>query len=354
MNKEKMFNRLVENGFDFLSQAISELKNKPKYSVIHFYAALELFLKARLMHEHWSLVISKGQDADWDRFINGDFQSVTLEEAANKLKRVVRSGLTKEELDIFKKIGNHRNKVVHFFHKVHAEEENKFRHNIVKEQLQAWYFLHQLLTVKWKNEFLSWGSKIEEINSYLKQYNEFLKVVFDNLNPKIKNMKKQGYGFFVCSSCGFKAKKYIKNQDKDTIYESKCLVCDFKENYLNIECSSCQSTVRLEGNADGVCLSCNEKYNLEKVAEIIQDDNQAYLAIKEGAYDTPIHCGDCGGYETAVITKNNELICVNCFIEHDRYSIISCEYCGENNAGSLTDSYAMGCNACEGLSGRYA
>ncbi len=59
MNKEEMFNRLVENAFDFLFKAISEIEGQPKYSVIHFYAAVELFVKARLMKEHWSLVISQ-------------------------------------------------------------------------------------------------------------------------------------------------------------------------------------------------------------------------------------------------------------------------------------------------------
>ena len=54
-----MFNRLVENAFDFLFKAISEIEGQPKYSVIHFYAAVELFVKARLMKEHWSLVISQ-------------------------------------------------------------------------------------------------------------------------------------------------------------------------------------------------------------------------------------------------------------------------------------------------------
>lgn len=115
MNKEEMFNRLVENAFDFLFKAVSEIEGQPKYSVIHFYTAVELFVKARLMKEHWSLVISQRQEADWDKFITGDFQSVTLTEAANKLKKVVLSGLSKAELEAFREVANDRNKMVHFF-----------------------------------------------------------------------------------------------------------------------------------------------------------------------------------------------------------------------------------------------
>ena len=47
--------RLTENSIDFLTEAIDGFQVQPKYSIIHFYTAVELFLKARLLHEHWSL-----------------------------------------------------------------------------------------------------------------------------------------------------------------------------------------------------------------------------------------------------------------------------------------------------------
>jgi len=42
---------LVDNALNFLDQAFNELRASPKYSVIHFYAAVELFLKARLLRD---------------------------------------------------------------------------------------------------------------------------------------------------------------------------------------------------------------------------------------------------------------------------------------------------------------
>ena len=72
---EDYFSRLVDNALNFLSRSIEDLQQSPKYSVIHFYAAVELFLKARLMKEHWSLVVTKPQDADWEKFVAGDFQA---------------------------------------------------------------------------------------------------------------------------------------------------------------------------------------------------------------------------------------------------------------------------------------
>ena len=46
---QEMFQHVVNNALDFLGQSITELEQKPKYSVIHFHAAIELVLKARLM-----------------------------------------------------------------------------------------------------------------------------------------------------------------------------------------------------------------------------------------------------------------------------------------------------------------
>src|SRR5215211_1180617 len=109
MRADDLFERLVDNALDFLSRSIDDLERSPKYSVIHFHAAVELFVKARLMSEHLALVVAKRQDADWEKFVAGDFQFVSLEEAAGKLEKVVRSGLTKPSLQAFQNVGKHRN-----------------------------------------------------------------------------------------------------------------------------------------------------------------------------------------------------------------------------------------------------
>src|SRR4030066_797129 len=123
-DKERTFNSLVENALDFLPKAILELEDYPKYSVIHFHAALELFLKARLMAEHLTLVVAQRQEPNLDKFMAGDFQSVSLCDAATRLKKVVRSGLSEQQLETFEAVAKHRNKMVHFFHETHTKKEN--------------------------------------------------------------------------------------------------------------------------------------------------------------------------------------------------------------------------------------
>ncbi len=73
---EKLMERLVENALDFLERAIDEFQESPKYSIIHFSAAVEQFLKARLMAEHWSLVVTDREKADWVKFSSGNLIKV--------------------------------------------------------------------------------------------------------------------------------------------------------------------------------------------------------------------------------------------------------------------------------------
>jgi hypothetical protein len=139
LDSKHLLDRLVINALDFLARSIADLEQQPKHSTINFYTAVELFLKARLMAEHWSLVVSKRYEPDWDKFLAGDFHSVSLDEAALRLKKTVRSGLADQELKAFQRVGAHRNKAVHFFHEAHSAEENDALLRVIaKEQLTAW------------------------------------------------------------------------------------------------------------------------------------------------------------------------------------------------------------------------
>ena len=345
MNKEEMFNRLVENGLDFLFQAIAELEDKPKYSVINFYTAVELFVKARLMHEHWSLVVSK--EPDLTKFLSGDFHSVSLHEASKRLKNIVGNGLSKEELKAFQSIGKHRNKMVHFFHEASSvDSKEEYIRSIVKEQLKAWYFLHQLLTVKWKGEFSTWRDKIEELDVLLKKHHEFLQVIFDEISPKIKEM--EGYLANGCSSCGIEAQMF--SEEQETVYDAICLVCGFKQKCLDIECEDCGGNVYFVDEGFASCEDCNKVYEPEDVANVIKDSHAEYVAGKEGS-DTSGSCSNCESYNTVVLTKNDEWVCASCFSVFD--SLNPCGYCNHLNSGNMEDSYALGCYLCEGMAGRH-
>ncbi len=77
---DEFFDSLVCNAIDFLEMSVQEIEKRPKYSVIHFATSVELFLKARLLREHWSLVVAKIEKASIQTFRNGEFVSVTMDE----------------------------------------------------------------------------------------------------------------------------------------------------------------------------------------------------------------------------------------------------------------------------------
>lgn len=344
-----MLKRLVDNGLDFLNKAIDELQESPKFSVIHFHAAVELFLKARLMEEHWSLVISQRQDPDWNKFISGNFQSVSLDGAADRLEKVVRSGLSKPELKSFREITKHRNKVVHFFHEAHsAEENNEQVRDIVKQQLTAWYFLHHILTTRWKAVFSQWSGSLLEIDKKLRSLHTFLQVIYDQIESDIKKKKAAGEIFQCCPSCGFESQHH--EADKKVVYEASCLVCGLIEKALIIDCTSCGEEVTFINEGFGRCDNCGEKFEPDDLADELIDDGAAYIAAKEADPSWDLgNCSDCDGYHTVVRTGDDSYICTSCFLALD--SLQWCEWCNEPNTGDMEHSSWDGCNHCDGRAG---
>ena len=80
----EFFDSLVSNGIDFLNRSVTDLKKRPKYSVINFCVGLEIFLKTRLIKEHWALVVTKPETAIIEQFRAGDFHSVSMEDAIRR------------------------------------------------------------------------------------------------------------------------------------------------------------------------------------------------------------------------------------------------------------------------------
>ena len=353
MNQQDLLERLVDNAMDFLSQSIRELLDEqPKYSVIHFHAAVELLLKARLMAEHWSLVVARRTEPDWEGFVAGNFVSVSLDEAAKKLDKVVRSGLGKQELKALLRVTKHRNKMVHFFHEgVSAEENDKLRREIAKEQLTAWYLLHKLLTSRWSDVFSAWTVKLREIDGELRGLHEFLKVVFDQVTPEMDTRRASGAVFVDCPSCGFGSLEHV--DELGEVYEAECLVCGLADRCLTIECLKCSETVLFVGEGLGKCGYCGRSFEPQHVAEALINERAAYIAKKEGDDSRDLsNCSDCDGYHTVVRLNedSDRHVCTSCFGEFESMQV--CGWCNEFNTGDMEDSFWVGCSVCDGSAGR--
>lgn len=352
MNAVNLLPKLVENAIDFLQQSIRELKRQPKYSVIHFHAAVELFLKARLMAEHWSLVVSNAKDADWDEFDAGNFRSVSLNEAAAKLRKVVRSGLSERELETFREVAKHRNRMMHFFHEdVTGDKKDGLRRAIAKEQLTAWYYLHRRLTSEWSDVFSAWSGKLGKIDRKLRRLREFLQVVFDELQPEIERRCAGGSLFNACPSCGFVSQEHSREIGR--LYKAECLVCGLADKCLTIECTECSAPTRFVNEGIGECVSCSRSFEPEAIVRALIDSGAACVdELDEGYTPDPGNCDSCNGYHSVARLSDNRdrYICMSCFGEFD--SVHSCEWCNELNTGDMADSFWAGCNLCDGFPAR--
>jgi hypothetical protein len=107
------------NGLDYLDSAIMHMHEGPrprnlKYCILHLHAAVEIFLKARLIQEHWTLACADPGRADMTLYRRGEFKSVTLEVAIARLKAVCEIRLDVPSKAAIEQLTRERNKIAHF------------------------------------------------------------------------------------------------------------------------------------------------------------------------------------------------------------------------------------------------
>jgi len=333
--------RLIENALDFLARAIADFKSQPKHSIINFYSAVELFLKARLLQEHWSLIVLK--DADRHKFEAGDFVSVSFETACERLQNVVQSPISPRARQTFDAIRKHRNKMVHFFHEADRASANRLE-AIAREQLRAWYDLHKLLTVQWSPIFDGYGAEFNAIEKKLKGHREFLRAKFDDLASAIKQEKANGIAFRACGSCSFNAARVT--EIIGDLSECECLVCGYQDKWFNYTCSNCSKVSPLRDGGEFACPQCQQKDDTEAIVENINE----FIVTSDNYMDAyvPAHCSECEGYRSVVEYKE-QFLCVVCFCVTEH--VAACGWCSEYGNGDMEDSSSFGCTMCGGSVG---
>lgn len=282
MSNEQL-EKLVDNALEFLLRAITEFESAPKFSIIDFYTAVELFLKARLLAEHWSLIVSKDPDAD--KFVSGDFVSVTFDEACTRLAKVLKSAIPDTARRNFDAVRRHRNKMVHFFHK---DLSGTAMEDIAIEQLRAWHDLQRLLTQQWQQVFEQWAGQLRDVEKRLNRHREYLRAKFEALAPDLTALKESGVPIVVCRSCNFKAARSTE-LIKD-LYEARCLVCGSAQSWLRFACPECDVEGRIEDGGEFRCESCKAVISESKLIDLL-DEN---VVTPDNYFDNmlPANCGN--------------------------------------------------------------
>jgi hypothetical protein len=346
---ENLFEQLVENAIDFMKKSIDQLSDAPKYAVINFCSAVELFLKARLLKEHWSLIINdinsnRNKKVNLKRFKAGDFQSVNISRAIDRLRNIAGEKISNKEEEVFFKVQQHRNKLIHFFHSDYVEAPKlDVINETVPELWEALFYLNSLLLEKWREHFSDYHDQIKGINFRLiYRFKEFLNVRYEAIMPEIEQNRQQGINYTNCIDCGCESAEVTETDENLTSY--KCLVCLRLNNVFTIPCPECETNINIHEAGRGICDECGYEVKMDYLIQKFGETEGEYEPITVG------YCGECEDYSGSVINYGEQYLCLNCMALYDHGE--RCEWCNELNAGiDLSDSFWAGCGICEGKRG---
>jgi len=347
---DKLFDQLVQNAIDFMKKSNDQLDTAPKYAVINFCSAVELFLKARLLAEHWSLIVTdidkgnKNKKINFKRFRTGNFHSVNLKTSIERLRNIVGVKISSNEEDSFIKVYHYRNMLVHFFHPEYINPPTEDVINAtIPELWSAWHYLNSLLLEKWHETFSEYAEKLQDLNYRLIfRFKEFLEAKFNAITDELKKKREEGIVYTKCIDCGFEAAELIETDNNLSSY--RCEVCLRLNSVFTIDCPECGENINLIEQGQGICEKCSYEINMSFLISkfgYTEDDHE----IPRAGY-----CGDCVSYEGSVVPYADGYLCFNCMTLHDYAQV--CQWCNELNAGiDMSESYWKGCVICEGKMG---
>jgi len=344
LTEKEMFDSLVTNAIEFLDTSLDNLNKKPKNSLVDFYTSIELFLKARLMNEHWTLIISKPENANLNNFQNGDFHSIFLEDSIKRLKNILNEPLSDKIIENFRSLAEHRNQIVHFSH---TDYSNATKISIVAEQWSSWHYLHQLLINKWKNIFKNHLQEISRINKRMLAEIEFIKAKYEELKPEIQKKIKGGAQVVGCHHC--KMDSAVIGDFHKWGIDYDCMVCGTKDTFIKavqdvIACQKCGHDFEFfqKGLTNCPHCHCNIETNM-----LIDECEKIYLEgddwWEEGSPNVAF-CHECNLERPSVFYIDGLWSCVSCF---DRgWQAINCQGCNEFIIGDIDLIEAIGCHKC--------
>ncbi|MEO3855657.1 hypothetical protein [Acrocarpospora sp. B8E8] len=109
---------VVNNGLDFLASAVELLKaggeRDMKYAALHLSASIETLLKVRLAREHWTLVMADPGMAKRADYEAGNFKSVSIDQALDRLTSIASVTISKKDIDRIRHLNRTRNQIAHF------------------------------------------------------------------------------------------------------------------------------------------------------------------------------------------------------------------------------------------------
>ncbi|WP_210512508.1 hsdR [Pantoea ananatis] len=329
---------LLSNGLNFLNRAREELEaGQVMFSIVSFWTAVEILLKVPLVHEHWTLVCS-GKKLERRKYLEGDFQSVTYDEACARLGDVLEKPLGKVTMAIFDKVRRHRNRVVHFYHSAASEDELR---QIQAEQAEAWFALNRLLRDDWAPLFGGWLSFVLGMNetAMLRGSSFYAEARFRHppVQDELNALSQTGITVSQCPVCNQQSLAHTLPAPgmPFTLYD--CMVCHAREPVADICCPGCHAQYQMKpDDIDFHCESCDltrSRYDVLRTPPATGT-----------RYPSPSACGGCHSWDS-VCEYGDKFLCTSCLDVSDELE--TCQQCNVTGTWIPDNSKEYGCTFCE-------
>jgi len=332
---DEVFTALVTNGFDFFVRSVHELAKEQKFSIAHFATGIELLLKARLFHEHWTLIASEPHNCAWTSVKDGTVRTLQASDLCAAITSTTGTPLNHEKA-AFDLVFKHRNRVLHW-------APNGDLAATVAEQCLAWHHLRALLTGPWKEFFEPFKKRIDEVEKLLLAHRQYLQVRFDHHEKKLNGMEKAGR-LLTCPSCSFRAGVAAEGAERVVSFE--CLVCGYSASAARV---ACDALYALDDLPVTDCECGDETHDREELLDAL--DPTPNMRPKEMSMYEPDrgYCSECLEPEPTVAANGGGYTCVACGATFEPLDSTSCGWCNERWFGWDSEgSYLSGCEHCDG------
>jgi hypothetical protein len=198
MSKYKHAFALFGNARQFLESAVRHARerdpNEWKFALLHTTTALELLAKARIAFEDpHQIVRGKVDDLRFDR---GEFQSINLDEAFQRLKKITGFSLSTRNQIALASMKAARNRLVHFAAGASAEETRA----LVASGLALFFDLHE---AEFSGEEDPWRARtMTELAQNLSEFREFVSCRMASLMPRLRTAERpRTHHLAECQRC---------------------------------------------------------------------------------------------------------------------------------------------------------
>jgi hypothetical protein len=341
LKPDQIFDQMVLNAIDFLRQASAEAEASPKYAVLHLATAIEIVLKARIVAEHWSIIVKR--DVSRDRFMSGDFVSLSLKDSISVMKDVIGIPLKAKCEASFISLSNHRNRIVHFFSHNLTESVSGNRDDAIQEILVAIYYLSDFIK-QHQQTFVEHQKQLDSAISQVKRARAFLEAKYLDLKPQLDSARTKGSKIVSCAVCSYDSAVCV--QYLGAVYSLNCAVCENSDHLISVECpNECGLPIRYLASDAFQIRDCECGVSIDQADLVKLLDQSDPFDMDAGT----IYCNYCGS--DSVAEHEAHYLCCECFSMKESYSV--CDWC---NQKQLTDSDLegsgwSGCEYCDGRSG---